>query len=74
MGLVTDIKWTCPECGKENISQVYGDWNDPPEGWPNTAVPIEQVGNLKYNEPCEGCGKTKMAIPKQVIELPIVYV
>ena len=75
MGLVCDVWWDCPECGhKKNQAQLYGTWDDPEEGISHKAVPANRVGDLKWNRPCEGCGKTILKAPKHLMEIPIVQI
>ena len=73
MGMVTNVKWECPGCGKENIAQLYddfypsGDYDSP---LPRKAIPSN--AELKWNPPCEGCGEYKLAEPPVVlVEFPI---
>ena len=75
MGMVTDVKWECPECGKENIAQLSG-WYYPEsdtekyEPLPRKAVPSD--ADLKWNPPCEGCGKYRLVEPPSVlVEFPV---
>ena len=64
MGLVTDIYWICPGCGSKETAQVYGDYEDPMD-FPVDAVPSDR--ELKWNPPCEKCGKHKLIEPPPVL-------
>ena len=68
MGLVTDVYWICPGCGSREQAQVYGGWEDPPE-FPVDAVPGDR--GLKWNPPCEKCGKFRLKEPKTVKFSPV---
>ena len=71
MGMVTDVKWECPECGEENIAQLYDDfYGDDPEPLPRKAIPSN--AELKWNPPCKKCGKYRLIEPQVVlVEFPI---
>ncbi len=76
MGMVTDIKWECPKCGTENIAQLYGDYYLEGEyGTPLSRKAIPSDAGLKWNPPCEGCGKYRLAEPPSVlVEFPLEVV
>ena len=81
MGMVTDVEWECPGCGANNIAQLYGDFYAEDEGYPeNRPSPLSRKAipsdaELKWNPPCEGCGKYRLDMPPRVlIELPVVKV
>ncbi|MCK5609796.1 hypothetical protein KAR91_48440 [Candidatus Pacearchaeota archaeon] len=72
MGMVTDIKWECPGCGKENIAQTYDDfyYTNNYEPLPRKAVPSN--AELKWNPPCEKCGEYRLIEPPvMLVEFPI---
>lgn len=78
MGMVTDVKWECPECGTENIAQLYDDFyydigDDECKPLPREAIPSN--AELKWNPPCMGCGKYKLVEPPiTLVEFPIARV
>ena len=77
MGEVTNVEWECPECGKKNIAQVYGDCYCPNDSeyktLPRNAIPSNT--ELKWNPPCKGCGKYKLIDPPvTLVEFPIARV
>jgi hypothetical protein len=71
MGLVTNVYWNCPGCGSLETAQVFGQWGDPSE-FPKTAVPADR--ELKWNPPCEGCGKFKLVTPHTTVACLVVPV
>lgn len=64
MGLVTDVFWTCPGCGSREQAQAYGESCDPKE-FPVEAVPASR--GLKWNPPCEKCGKFRLTMPEVMV-------
>ena len=78
MGIVTDVEWDCPKCGKKNIAQLYGDYypddyfdrDGKPEPLSHRAIP--SCASLKWNPPCEGCGEYQLSNPVvTLVEFPI---
>ena len=71
--MVTDVKWVCPKCERDNIAQLYGDRypeDDCKTPLPRKAVPSN--AELKWNPPCTGCGKYKLVEPPVIlVEFPV---
>lgn len=57
MGLVTDVRWTCPGCGSVELAQIGGDYEDG-EITPDR-VPVE-CGGMRWNPPCMRCGEFQL--------------
>ena len=65
MGLVTDVYWVCPGCGSVETAQVYGHYDDP-DTFPFEAIPVSR--GLKWNPPCENCGKFHLTVPEVFVQ------
>ena len=65
MGQVTNVFWACPGCGSREQAQAYGNWGDPDE-FPVDAVPADRYP-LKWNPPCEKCGKFRLTMPTTTV-------
>lgn len=71
MGMVTDVLWRCPGCGTQQVAQTYGEWGDPGRFEKPSDVPLG--ADLKWNPPCDGCGKFQLVRPRLPLSvLPIV--
>ncbi len=71
MGLVTNVFWTCPNCGSREQAQAYGGYDDPRE-FPVECVPAFR--RLKWNPPCEKCGKYRLEMPEIYVKCVPVLV
>ena len=73
MGMVTDVEWECPGCGKKQIAQLYDDQygeDHDYEPLPRKAIPAN--ASLKWNPPCKSCGKYRLVEPPVIlVEFPI---
>lgn len=77
MAVVTDVEWVCPGCGNRNIAQLYEYWypEDSEEHKPLSHKMLSSHAELKYNPPCEKCGKFQLVEPlEKIVKFPIIRV